>query len=236
MVSFGNKTEPVSQWPGVITATGSAFNLTLFRSGLSEKFATWDDVIAGAEAELPTMVKDYGMSSSTVLLAGISETRGAEVYSFDNDAPLPAHLSQEEKEASQYYSDPFKLVKLPDVIMTPPVPGDVVIAANFEGIDVDADPEVVIWSMQKHLTMQRHMPLPNGLGGIGGFAELTTVSKDGITQRIIDRWPQDQVGAPLHHGPCDWDEWHRLNPKPGQSRLKREMAERKARKLHLVHS
>ena len=53
-----------------------------------------------------------------------------------------------------------------------------------------------------------------GLGGVGGFAELTTVSRDGVTQRIIDRWPGDEIGGPLHPVPNDWTAWRRLNPAP----------------------
>jgi hypothetical protein len=147
---------------------------------------------------------------------------------------LPAHISQDEVDACPYFGEPYKLMRLPDVIMTPPVPAETVIAANFEGIDVEADPELVTWSMRKHLAMQRAMPLPDGVGGIGGFAELTTVSAEGVTQRVIERWPGDKIGAPLHHGPIDWDRWHADNPRPGVSRLKREMAARKANKLRLV--
>jgi hypothetical protein len=75
--------------------------------------------------------------------------------------------------------------------------------------------------------MQREISLPAGIGGIGGFAELVSVRLDGISQRIVDRWPADKIGAPLHHSPIDWPQWHRDNPKPGVSR-------RKANKLHLV--
>jgi hypothetical protein len=220
VICFGNKSAPVPQWPGVITCTGSAFNTTLFRSGLAERFSTWDDMIAGAESELPQMVKDYGLSWSTVVLAGISRSRGPELYSFDNDARLPDHISGAEKDASPYHSEPFKLIRLPDVIMSPPVTdAATLVGADFEGIDVDADPDSVIWSMRKHLAMQRAMPLPDGIGGIGGFGELSTVSADGVTHRIVDRWPGDEIGAPLHHGPADWVAWHRDNPKPGTSRL-----------------
>jgi hypothetical protein len=76
--------------------------------------------------------------------------------------------------------------------------------------------------------------LPDGIGGIGGWAELTSVSAEGGTQRIIERWPEDTIGAPQHHGPIDWERWHTDNPKPGVSRLKREMAARKASKFRLV--
>ena len=100
VVSFGNKSAPVAQWPGVITASGSAFNISLFRSGLAQKFTTWDDMIAGAEDELPDMVEGYGLSWSTVVLAGVSKERGPEVYSFTNEGELPDHISKAEMDTS----------------------------------------------------------------------------------------------------------------------------------------
>lgn len=229
VVCFASKTATMPQWPGLITCTGSAFNVALFRSALGELFSNWDDMVAGAEPGLLRgLARDYAISSSMVTFVGISATRGPESYYFENDAPLPAHIPEHDRE-------PYALVKLPDVVMTPAVTDDLtIIGAGWEGIDVDADPELVIWSMRKHLAMQRAMPLPDGIGGIGGFAELTTISTDCITQRSVDRWSEDKVGAPLRHGPVNWSEWHRRNPKPGQSRLKREMTERKARKLQVV--
>jgi hypothetical protein len=225
VVSFGNKTATLPQWPGVITCTGSAFNIALFRSGLAEQFASWDAMIAGAEGMLPDLVRGYGLMWSTIILAGISKERGPEAYIFTNDAEPPAHISREEIATSPLYGAPFKLFKLPDVIMTPPVPPETVIAARWEGIDADAEPESVVWSMRKHLTMQRHMPLPGGLGGIGGWGELTTVRGDSVViQRIIDRWSDDKAGAPLHHGPINWDRWHADNPKPGTKARKLELA------------
>jgi len=200
---------------------------------LAQQFASWDELIDGAEQGLSKMadiVEEYGLSHATVLLAGISAKRGPEAYTLQTTQTLPPGVSREEAEASLYFRPPYVLTKLPDVIMTPVAPAEMAIAAGYEGIDVDADPELVIWSIRKVLTMQRHMPLPDGIGGIGGFAELTTISAEGVTQRIIERWPEDQIGAPLHHGPCDWDRWHADNPKPGMSRLKRKIAN----KLQLV--
>lgn len=234
VVAFANKSAPVAQWPGLVTAMGSAFNIALFRAGLAQKFATWDAMIAHAESELPSIAESYGLSWSSVLLAGISKERGPEIYQFTNDVP-PPDLIAEDASASPTFAAPYKLVKLPEVIVTPPVSdAGTIIAADWEGFDVDADPALVVWSMRKHLAMQRHMPLPVGVGGIGGFAELTTISPDGITQRIIERWPDDKIGAPLHHGPISWDQWDADNPKPGMSRLKRDMLERKARKFGVV--
>jgi hypothetical protein len=45
--------------------------------------------------------------------------------------------------------------------------------------------------------LRRHpVVYPNGGGGVGGFAQLTTVSRYAITTSIIHRWP-DRVGEPI---------------------------------------
>ncbi len=214
IVALAHKTAAVPQWPGVVTSTGSTFNVTLFSAGLAQKFTSWDAMIAGAESELPGMVAGYGLSWSTVILAGISAARGPEAWMFQNDADLPPHISKSDADASPLYAAPFKFVKLPDVIMSPVAPPEMSIAADYEGIDVDADPELVVWSLKKLVAMQRTMPLPDGVGGIGGWAELTTVSADGVTQSILQRWPGDKIGGCLRHEPIDWDAWRTQNSKP----------------------
>ena len=61
IVALAHKTAAVPQWPGVVTSTGSTFNVTLFSAGLAQKFTSWDAMIAGAESELPGMVAGYGL-------------------------------------------------------------------------------------------------------------------------------------------------------------------------------
>lgn len=237
VVAFGTKVWPISHWPGLVACAGNAAAVPLFGWALSQEFPTWDDMIGRASdglTRLAGIVEEFGLNHASVLLAGISAERGPEAYTFQTTETLPPGVSREEAEASSYFQQPYVLTKLPDVIMTPVPPAELSIAAGYEGIDTDADPEAVVWSIRKMLSMQRVMPLPDGIGGIGGLAELTTVSADSITQRVIERWPEDQIGAPLHHEPIDWTRWHADNPRPGQSRLKREIAARKANKFRVV--
>lgn len=219
VAAFGSKVWTVAHWPGAVTCLGNAAASPLFGWTLAQEFSSWDDLVDDSEAglaKLSRVVSEWGLSHAAVLLAGISAKRGPEAYTFQTTTELPAGVTREEAEASPYYQAPYTLTKLSDVIMSPVAPGELSIAAAYEGIDVDADPDVVVWGIRKVLAMQRTMPLPEGIGGIGGWAELTTVSKDSVVQKIIDQWPEDKVGAPLHHGPIDWTEWNRRNPKPGQ--------------------
>jgi hypothetical protein len=218
VVAFGNKVAAVPHWPGIVTSAGNAAATPLFGWDLAQQFASFDDLIRDGEAVLPELSRSFGLpSAATMIFAGISAERGPEAYSFRTEDVVPPMSTREELEASECYDAPFKLVKLPAVVMTP-VPSDQSIAAGYAGLDVDADPESALWSMRKVLTMQRHMKLPEGLGGIGGFGQLTTISADGIAQRIIQRWP-DVLGAPLRPGPIDWKQWHLDNPKPGTGRV-----------------
>ena len=62
------------------------------------------------------MVQSYGLSWSTIVLAGISRERGPEAYAFYNDAEPPAHIQPD--------NEPFKLFKLPNVVSMNPAAYD----------------------------------------------------------------------------------------------------------------
>lgn len=218
VVRFQSKVYPVPNWPGLVTATGNVGAASHFTWWLTERFQTWDALIEGVESALPDIAAKftYGLGAD-IILAGVSERRGPEIYSFRTDDSLPLTATREEVEASDCYAEPLKLVRLPDVVMTP-VPADMVIPAHYEGIEVDGDPDAVIWSLRKIIEMQRHTELPAGIGGIGGFATVATVSRDGITQRMMQRWPEDRLSTLLRPAPIDWKRWHRDNPKPGSEK------------------
>ena len=222
VVAFGSKVFPIAHWPGLVTCVGNAVSVPLFGWELAQYFASWDEMIDNgpdAMAKLAKLVDVHGLPHASVILAGISAQRGPETYTFQTNVELPPDSTREEAEASPYFQPPFVLTKLAEVIMSPVTPPDLSIAAAYEGIDTDADPEIVVWSIRKVLAMQRAMPLPEGIGGIGGFVELSTVSEDGVTQQIVERWPDDKIGAPLRHGSVDWKAWHRSNPKPSKLRV-----------------
>ncbi len=216
---FGTKVLTVPHWPGLITCLGNAAAYPIFGTYLALEFASFDDMIGGAEAMLPLIAEQVGLpTGADIILAGISAKRGPEAWMFKTDNRVPITNTREEAEASPFFPEPFKLVRLPNNVQTP-VPADQVIPANFEGFDVDADPAVVVWTLRKMLEMQHRMELPAGVGGVGGFAQLTTISEAGISQRLLQKWPEDRIGQCIKAPPIDWARWHRENPKPKSADL-----------------
>jgi hypothetical protein len=42
---------------------------------------------------------------------------------------------------------------------------------------------------------------------IGGHAVLTTVTRDGVTLRVVHVWPEDQPAKRIEPAPIDWSAW-----------------------------
>lgn len=214
VTAFSTKVTTIPHFPAIITSLGNAASHVLFGNALGKRYASFDEMIQYAESELPGMHASFNLpNGADVVIAGISEARGAEAYLFRTEDVVPPMNSREEMEASELYDIPFKFVKLPNVVESPVCPPEMSIAAGYEGIDPNADEACVIWSIRKLMTMQRHIALPPGIS-IGGFAQVATVTAEGITQRIIERWSADMLGNATQPAPISWDVWHQQNPRP----------------------
>lgn len=222
IVRFDNKTAVVDHWPGAVSNSGNADATFLAVEALGAAFPTWDAMVDGAEDLLARVVPSWSLrSGADVLLAGISAKRGPEAFTFRIDDTLPETASRADAAASKYWANkPFQLVRLGRLVMTP-VPDDQIIPADWEGIADDADDASVEWSMRKLLTMQRHMALPDSIGGIGGFATITKVTAGGVEQRTLIEWPEDQTGGWIRPPRIFWRRWHIDNPRPKRPRASR---------------
>jgi hypothetical protein len=86
---------------------------------------------------------------------------------------------------------------------------------------VEADdlvPEVDLLHM---IEMQRNFPSPLSMrtqfkereqSNVGGYAQLTSIMRDGILQRVLVHWP-DQIGAPINPDKMDWAKWRAEHPR-----------------------
>jgi hypothetical protein len=57
------------------------------------------------------------------------------------------------------------------------------------------------------LEIQRRMQAADGNYYVGGLATLTIATADGISQRVVHRWPEDQPGQKIAPCPIDWTVW-----------------------------
>lgn len=224
IAAFHSKTYTVPNWPGAVVSNGNANAGLILSYAMAQTFSgadvAFDTFVATANHTLPEYLEGTDFpGGGEIILCGLSrERKRLEVYSFRLDDTLPDGVTPDEVEeavkAGFYAERPGQLLELPDVVMTPVPPAQMSIDANYAGIKPGDTEEQIIWTMRKHMAMQRHMPPEKNISGIGGFATLTKISLDGITQRVVDRWPEDRIGGRLTPPPIDWRAWHAENPRP----------------------
>ena len=236
LLSIGNKAFTVPHWPGAMSSRGSAIGGALIEWSLSNRFQSFDELVDGVETEVPLIVRRFELTDHVeLILAGWSAARGApEAYVIETSDSLPANLTQAERDAGSangssgemFSPDAFALTRLPDVVMGPILSDDMVIAAHWTGVDVDGSPEAAISELRKIIEMQRHDIRGDGMCWVGGFAQLTTITPGGISQRILHRWTKDVIGEPIKPEPIDWKAYNAARAvesiPEGLSRLQRE--------------
>jgi hypothetical protein len=104
--------------------------------------------------------------------------------------------------------EPFReLTELP--IITIPAPDiDLIKSTGWPvGVDLgEMDPERELLHIAE---VQRQQVKGGSRVLVGGQATLTTITKAGLTQRIVHTWPEDKVGEPIQPAPIDWAAWRR---------------------------
>jgi hypothetical protein len=130
-------------------------------------FPTFDDVVAGLEAEFPAIHETYALSTGAPDLADV---RGAEF--------ILAGWSTQRAQAEGYFikAGAGKLTGI-EAVFAAPWP------QRFEPVVevTEATVEVTVLSMMEAQRAEH----PDR---IGGFAQMTTVSAEGIRHRMVRRW------------------------------------------------
>jgi hypothetical protein len=243
IVSFANKTDVVPHLSAAFAIRGPTLAGPLFSHLLGREFENFDEMIAGIEDALPRMhglcVPLFdGHEDIELAIAGWSAERNrAESYMMRTSQRVFGATPQEVAsmvERGCYLPEPFTLVPFKGATAwAPQVSENARRVAGIYGVKPEAMGEDdLLRYMRTLLELQRHdlhrpeMGEPFSI--VGGFATITTVHSDGtITQRVFHRWTEDCVGE-------------RIEPSKfvaptvdmtGLSRVKRDMLERKARKL-----
>jgi hypothetical protein len=202
------------QWPGIISTRGNVVTSALVSEALASQFTTFDDAVAGIEAELPGIAADIGLTERNlqIFVAGWSLKRNCpEMYLIHTSAELPLGVTKEEVQALSAAGrfvppPPFVLTKIESVIESPRLSLEMRKAASCSGIGISEVPDRCVARMHFVLVCQRH-EVHCGKHFMGGFAQVTTITPDQITQRILERWPQDKVGQLIQPGVFDVHAW-----------------------------
>lgn len=97
------------------------------------------------------------------------------------------------------------LVELP-IVANPAPTLDAIEAAGWPLL-VEADELNAEADLLHMMEIQRREQQDGGKYYVGGQAVLTTVTAEGVTQRIVHAWPEDEVGEEIVPQEIDWAAW-----------------------------
>jgi hypothetical protein len=247
----------------VITSMGIGHFGLLAGVALEQQFGTFDAILAGAEAFLPewyernafvranrdqdVVINTGSGGDAALFLAGWSRERGrAEAYTVtmwgdEGDDGWSAEASRQMSDNETFGATKFKLERLLDLAMNPAPEADDLgaagmVPAGFASVQdwfASFDPELDLLHLME--IQRRIRRTAGGFFLVGGLALLTSVTEAGISQRVVHRWIEDEIGSLVEPLPIlDWKAWRaervRAAAPPGESPLKREMREAKERK------
>ncbi|SCB37628.1 hypothetical protein GA0061098_1007154 [Bradyrhizobium shewense] len=179
-----SKIRAVPEWPAVITGRGNTLGIDTAAGELRRRAANFDDLVGIVSRELPQIVEQFKLDRPFELnLAGFF--RGRPMIFFIRTPG--GH------DSSGFGLQPYLCLPVGSTMFGPWEPG-------FVEPDPDDAPENIASSLRDLIKLQRRVLVDDGYSRVGGFAELTTVTPEGIEQHVIHRWPEDCIGARMSIG------------------------------------
>lgn len=219
--------ENVGILAGLVLAGLGDFDAIMERGG--ERLRSWYEIGGGADVADPGYANQFTgrRGEANLLMVGWSRKDGRPkacgVYLYD--------------EATDGNVTPFELAEIRGFGATPFPEMDACQAAGFAPfLSGSRDPIAIADSMTPDVDLLHFMEIQRRIhrpSVVGGLALLTKVTAEGIEQRVIHRWKEDAVGKFIEPLPIDWTAWRAerfRSASPNESRLQREMRERRERK------
>jgi hypothetical protein len=214
-----------------VACTGPAMLGSFFGDRLPEMFKSFDDLVKNGNECLPELFQEYadderdGDANSTFYIIGwhSAQNRPA-AYAMDLWTNTSSRIAQVLENSSPAANrERFKLDE--QLAAGTPLPGpDLLAAAGWSMPDDEntMNPEIGLLHLME---IQRHEEV-EGAHWVGGGAFLTSIDRNGVTQRIVHRWREDKVGEFIKPLPIDYDE--RFGgpvalPKQRRTEMKRKM-------------
>lgn len=192
LIAVKSKVAMLPQINAAVACRGAFISVPLIADLLSVAAPTYDDLKATAPALLRALLPMFEASFAhcefgidfDVVIAGISESDGSDAYL------ICSH--------ERYGVEPWTVVQFAGLSMMPadaPMQERVFasIPDYFELVDPERDGRIIL-ETQRAFSMDHDND--RALIGVGGFAQVTSITREGITTRVIHRWP-DEVGQPI---------------------------------------
>jgi len=141
-----------------------------------------------------------------IIIAGLSKD-GPRSYVINISDDLPMGVTSEQAAAAEYLPPPFKLHRLPEKCVGPVLTDTIKVTAGYAGVDLGQDEAGLDAAFRLLIECQRHSDYGDGISWVGGYCEITTISGDGIEQRVLHRWEEDTVGELISPRPLDFAKW-----------------------------
>jgi hypothetical protein len=183
---------PVASLNAAVACRGSVLGGAIFAAAAAERFETFDELVAGAPDLLDVIVNAGGLLAASgeprlqVFIAGWAES-GPESYVVNSHEGIQPGMVP----GILYPLDPFSASPLPSAADLDRV-GWSSTVADITKFDAERHGAVLV-EAQRHM---RFVP-PNGgppCHQVGVHVALTEITREGITQRIVHRWPDDRIG------------------------------------------
>ncbi|MFK4507085.1 hypothetical protein LPJ38_26800 [Bradyrhizobium daqingense] len=192
ITEFKSKIRAIPEWPAVITGRGNAFGLGIAARELQKRAANFDELVGIASRELPLIVEQFRLDRPFELsLAGFFRGR-----------PMVFFIRTPGDHNSMGDWPPYLIcpVAVNSTACCPRPSDELIAASGYIEPKPDDEPEAIERGLRKLLELQRRTLAEDSFPRVGGWADLTTISPDGIEQRTFHHWPEDRVGHRLSIG------------------------------------
>jgi hypothetical protein len=220
-----------------LTVMGPVHAGLVMASELQKRFRSFDEFVEGVESVMPSIFGEYlnflsgsGIPDCRLYIIGWSERENAPKAFSMLCVPQQSEAYWQmaaKREAAAYDMPvvddrPFALVDLAAGtagsvnVINPPWPEHLSPAEC--GLQFDVEPDDVPDAMDPELDLltimemqrRRKVSLRPGLPPaywVGGVSLLSSVTESGISQKIVHRWDEDEIGELIEPRPIDWQAW-----------------------------
>jgi hypothetical protein len=213
---FLDKCRVIPELHCAVTTLGPSLWQEIIFAAIRENFASFDEVKAGIE---PLMSEVFEAHKGTIEWVHIATEVWVIGWSTRHDRPegftifLEDFDEYEKRRLVENLGDrrPFEARPISSVAVhvNPTPTAEKLFEAGWHtGVPATDDliPEIDLLHLME---IQRRIPFESVGHSIyvGGYALLTSVDRNGVTQRRVHEWPEDKVGELIKPPPMDWLKW-----------------------------